>query len=49
MEQKGKTDKHLWNKNNVKGYFSIFSLICLIIFHGMEWNGMEKQIDIFGI
>jgi hypothetical protein len=21
----------------------------LIIFYGMEWNGMEKPIDIFGI
>jgi hypothetical protein len=49
MEQNGKTDRNLWNKSNVHGCFSIFSLISLIIFYGMELNGMDKPIDIFGI
>jgi hypothetical protein len=45
----GKTNRHLWNKNNVHMCFSIFSLISLIIFYGKEWIGLEKPIDIFGI
>jgi hypothetical protein len=51
MEQKG-TEKPIdisGIKTNVHGCFSIFSLICLIIFYRTEWNGMEKLIDIFGI
>jgi len=49
MEWNGKTNRHLWNENNVHGCFSIFSLICLNIFYGTEWNSIEKPIDIFGI
>jgi hypothetical protein len=47
MEWNGKTDIHLWNKNNVHRYLSIFSLICLIIFYETERNGTEKPIEIF--
>jgi hypothetical protein len=47
MEQKNNI--HLLNKNNVHGCISIFSLICVIIFYGTEWNVMERPIDIFGI
>jgi len=49
MELNGKTYRHLWNKNNVHGCFSIFSLSFLIIFYGTEWNGTEKLIDVFEI
>jgi len=47
MEQNGKRDIHVWNKNNVHRCISIFSFICLIIIYGTERNGMEKTIDIF--
>jgi len=49
MEWSGKTELHLWNKNNVHRYLSIFSLICLIIFYGTERNRTERPIEIFGI
>jgi len=49
MEWNGKTDIHLWNKNNVHRCTSIFSLICLIIFYGTERNRTERPIEIFGI
>jgi hypothetical protein len=47
MEWNGKNTRHLWNKNNVHGCFSIFSLI--IIFYVTEWKGTKKPINIFGI
>ena len=40
MEWNGKNTRHLWNKNNVHGCFSIFSLI--IIFYVTEWKGTKK-------
>jgi hypothetical protein len=43
-KRNGKTDRNLWNKNNVHGCFSIFSSICLIIFYGMEWNGKNRHL-----
>jgi hypothetical protein len=49
MEQNEKTDRHLWNKNNVDRCFSIFSLSFLNVVYGTEWNGTEKLIYIFGI
>ena len=45
MERNKKTDKYLWNKNNVLGCFSIFSLNFLIIFFGAKCNGTDKLID----
>jgi hypothetical protein len=51
MERNGKTNRRLWNKNNIHRCFSIFSVNMPNYFlpNGTEWNGTKKLIYIFGI